>query len=166
MMEVVAAKRCRPPGKRVFSMRPKRRRLVIVVAGLSFLGLATGLVLAAFNEGVTYFYSPSDLAERPVPEGRVLRIGGLVEEGSVVRGEGLTVAFGVTDLAHTVAVQYSGILPDLFREGQGVVAVGKLAQDGVFTASEVLAKHDESYMPPEAADALKRAGYWSGGADQ
>jgi cytochrome c-type biogenesis protein CcmE len=139
---------------------------MIVVAGLSFLGLATGLVLAAFDEGVTYFYSPSDLVERQVPEGRMLRIGGLVEEGSVTRGKGLTVAFSVTDLAHSVAVQYSGILPDLFREGQGVVAVGKLGQDGVFTASEVLAKHDENYMPPEAADALEKAGQWTGGAAQ
>jgi cytochrome c-type biogenesis protein CcmE len=142
-------------------MKPKRRRLLTVVAGLSFLGLATGLVLAAFDEGVTYFYSPSDLVERQVPEGRMLRIGGLVEEGSVTRGEGLTVAFSVTDLARSVPVRYSGILPDLFREGQGVVAVGKLGQDGVFTASEVLAKHDESYMPPEAADALKKAGQWT-----
>jgi len=147
-------------------MRPKRRRLVIVVAGLSFLGLATGLVLAAFDEGVTYFYSPSDLVERPVPKDRMLRIGGLVEEGSVTRGEGLIVGFAVTDLAHSVPVQYSGILPDLFREGQGVVAVGKLGPDGVFTASEVLAKHDENYMPPEAADALEQAGHWTGGAPQ
>ncbi len=147
-------------------MKPKRRRLVIVLAGVSFLGLATGLVLWAFDEGVTYFYSPSDLVEGPVPEGRTLRIGGLVEEGSVVRGEGLTVAFSVTDLAHAVTVQYSGILPDLFREGQGVVAVGKLGQDGVFMASEVLAKHDETYMPPEAADALERAGHPVGGAGQ
>jgi cytochrome c-type biogenesis protein CcmE len=147
-------------------MKPKRRRLLTVVAGLSFLGLATGLVLAAFDEGVTYFYSPSDLAERQVPEGRMLRIGGLVEDGSVTRGEGLTVAFSVTDLAHTVPVQYSGILPDLFREGQGVIAVGKLGPDGVFTASEVLAKHDESYMPPEAADALEKAGQWTGSAGQ
>ena len=139
---------------------------MIVVAGHSFLGLATGLVLAAFDEGVTYFYSPSDLVERPVPEGRMLRIGGLVEEGSVTRGEGLTVGFSVTDLAHSVPVQYSGILPDLFREGQGVVAVGKLGRDGVFTASEVLAKHDENYMPPEAADALQKAGKWTGGAPQ
>jgi len=147
-------------------MKPKRRRLLTVVAGLSFLGLATGLVLAAFDEGVTYFYSPSDLVERQVPEGRMLRIGGLVEEGSVTRGQGLIVAFSVTDLAHAVPVQYSGILPDLFREGQGVVAVGKLGQDGVFRASEVLAKHDETYMPPEAADALKRAGHPAGGAGQ
>ncbi len=147
-------------------MKPKRRRLVIVLAGLSFLGLATGLVLAAFDEGITYFYSPSDLVERPVPEGRMLRVGGLVEEGSVIRGEGLTVAFRVTDLAHAVPVQYSGILPDLFREGQGVVAMGTLGQDGVFRASEVLAKHDETYMPPEAADALKRAGHPVGGAGQ
>jgi cytochrome c-type biogenesis protein CcmE len=147
-------------------MKPKRRRLVIIVAGLSFLGLATGLVLAAFDEGVTYFYSPSDLVEKQVPQGRMLRIGGLVEEDSLVRGEGLTVRFRVTDLAESVSVQYSGILPDLFREGQGVVAVGKLEQDGVFTASEVLAKHDETYMPPEAADALKRAGQRTGSDGQ
>ena len=123
-------------------------------------------MLAAFDEGITYFYSPSDLVARPVPGGRMLRIGGLVEEGSVIRGEGVTVAFRVTDLAHAVPVQYSGILPDLFREGQGVVAMGTLGQDGVFRASEVLAKHDETYMPPEAADALKRAGHPVGGTGQ
>jgi cytochrome c-type biogenesis protein CcmE len=147
-------------------MKPKRRRLVIIVAGLSLFGLATGLVLAAFDEGVTYFYSPSDLVEKQVPQGRMLRIGGLVEEDSLVRGEGLTVTFRVTDLAQTVPVQYSGILPDLFREGQGVVAVGKLEQNGVFVASEVLAKHDENYMPPEAAEALKRSGQRAEGEGQ
>ncbi len=147
-------------------MKPKKRRLVIIVAGLSLFGLATGLVLAAFDEGVTYFYSPSDLVEKQVPRGRMLRIGGLVEEDSLVRGEGLTVTFRVTDLAQTVPVQYSGILPDLFREGQGVVAVGKLEQNGVFVASEVLAKHDENYMPPEAAEALKRSGQWAEGEGQ
>ncbi len=147
-------------------MKPKKRRLVIILAGLSLFGLATGLVLAAFDEGVTYFYSPTDLALREVPQGRMLRIGGLVEEESLVRGEGLTVTFRVTDLAESVPVQYSGILPDLFREGQGVVAVGKLEQDGVFVASEVLAKHDENYMPPEAAEALKKAGQWTEGDSQ
>ena len=147
-------------------MKPKRRRLVIIVAGLSLFGLATGLVLAAFEEGVTYFYSPSDLVETQVPRDRMLRIGGLVEEDSLVRGQGLTVTFRVTDLAQSVSVQYSGILPDLFREGQGVVAVGKLEQNGVFVASEVLAKHDENYMPPEAAEALKKSGQWTEGEGQ
>ena len=147
-------------------MKPKKRRLVIILAGLSLFGLATGLVLAAFDEGVTYFYSPTDLALREVPQGRMLRIGGLVEEESLVRGEGLTVTFRVTDLAESVPVQYSGILPDLFREGQGVVAMGKLEQDGVFVASEVLAKHDENYMPPEAAEALEKAGQWTAGDSQ
>ncbi|MDH3669346.1 MAG: cytochrome c maturation protein CcmE [Paracoccaceae bacterium] len=147
-------------------MKPKKRRLVIILAGLSLFGLATGLVLAAFDEGVTYFYSPTDLVEKQVPQGRMLRIGGLVEEESLVRGEGLTVTFRVTDLAESVPVQYSGILPDLFREGQGVVAMGKLEQDGVFVASEVLAKHDENYMPPEAAEALKKAGQWTEGDGQ
>jgi cytochrome c-type biogenesis protein CcmE len=147
-------------------MKPKRRRLVVILAGLSLFGLATGLVLAAFDEGVTYFYSPSDLAEREVPRDRLLRIGGLVEEDSVVRGKGLTITFRVTDLAESVPVEYRGILPDLFREGQGVVAVGKLEQNGVFVASEVLAKHDENYMPPEAADALKRSGQWEEGSSQ
>ncbi|MDH3918406.1 MAG: cytochrome c maturation protein CcmE [Rhodospirillales bacterium] len=147
-------------------MKPKKRRLVIILAGLSLFGLATGLVLAAFDEGVTYFYSPTDLVEKQVPQGRMLRIGGLVEEESLVRGEGLTVTFRVTDLAESVPVQYSGILPDLFREGQGVVAVGKLEQDGVFVASEVLAKHDENYMPPEAAEALKKSGQWTEGDSQ
>ena len=141
----------------------KHRRLVAVLIGLTALAGATALVLTAFQENIMLFYSPSDLAERPPQNERSFRMGGLVEEGSVRRLEdGLTVAFRITDLAESVAVTYKGILPDLFREGQGVVAEGTLNGAGVFVASEVLAKHDETYMPPEVAKALKDAGQWKG----
>lgn len=143
-------------------MTRKRRRLYIL--GLFLLGLssATALTLTAFQDSLVFFYSPSDLVERKdVSPGRMVRIGGLVEQGSLQRVEGSAeIRFRVTDLQHTVPVVYSGILPDLFREGQGVVAHGELGTDGVFHAREVLAKHDENYMPPEVADALKRAGQW------
>ncbi len=146
-------------------MKPKRRRLYFVVAGMVLLGVAAALVLYAMNDTLVFFYSPSELLTKQVPPGRTLRIGGLVETGSVARdADGTTVHFRVTDTAKTVAVVYKGILPDLFREGQGVVAEGTLGQDGVFVAAEVLAKHDEKYMPKEVVDALKKSGRWQEGA--
>jgi len=142
-------------------MTRKRRRLYAVLAGLVMLGSATALMLTAFEDNLVFFYSPSDVAEKKLPPDRPLRLGGLVEKGSVERETGTTtVRFRVTDLANTVQVVYAGALPDLFREEQGVVAQGRLGMDGVFRATEVLAKHDENYMPPEVADALKRAGHW------
>ncbi|MDB5405819.1 MAG: ccmE [Rhodospirillales bacterium] len=142
-------------------MTRKRRRLTAVLAGLATLGLATFLVLTAFSDNLVFFYSPSDLKTKHVPFERQLRIGGLVEEHSVKReADGKTIDFRVTDGSNTVAVTFTGGLPDLFREGQGVVAEGVLRRDGSFLASNVLAKHDEKYMPPEVADALKRSGHW------
>ncbi len=146
-------------------MTRKRRRLVLISSGMIALSAAVALVLIAFEDNLVFFYSPSDLLAEKVPESRALRLGGLVEEDSVKRlADGLTVEFRVTDLANAVPVTYRGILPDLFREGQGVVAEGRLGADGVFVADEVLAKHDENYMPPEVAEALKEAGQWQGGA--
>ncbi len=137
----------------------KKRRLIVLVLVMLGLGTATALVLTAFQDNLVFFYSPSDLKAHP-PGLRAIRIGGLVEAGSVRRQpDGVTVHFTVTDLKTSVPVSYTGLLPDLFREGQGVVAEGQLRLDGVFEAREVLAKHDEKYMPPTVADALKRAGY-------
>src|SRR5690349_6937995 len=145
-------------------MTRKRRRLITLVAALLALGTATALVLAAFNDNLVFFYSPSDLAEKAVAPERRIRIGGLVETNSVAKQvDGHAVAFRVTDGKTELRVVYDGILPDLFREGQGVVAEGKL-RDGVFIASSVLAKHDEKYMPPEVADALKKSGRWQEGS--
>jgi len=142
-------------------MTRKRRRLILIGAGMLALSAAVALVLTAFEDNLVFFYSPSDLLAEKAPEGRALRLGGLVEEDSVKRlGDGLTVEFRVTDLANAVPVTFRGILPDLFREGQGVIAEGHFGADGVFVADEVLAKHDENYMPPEVADALKEAGEW------
>jgi cytochrome c-type biogenesis protein CcmE len=147
-------------------MTRKRKRLYVVLGGMALLGVAAALVLSAFNDNLVFFYSPSDLVTKQVGERRV-RIGGLVEERSLVReASGKTFEFKVTDGANTVAVTYTGSLPDLFREGQGVVAEGVLRQDGVFQAATVLAKHDEKYMPPEVADALKRSGHWQEGAEK
>ncbi|MFP6728621.1 MAG: cytochrome c maturation protein CcmE [Alphaproteobacteria bacterium] len=144
-------------------LKRKHRRLGFVVAGMVSLLIAAGLVLNAFEDNLVFFYSPSDLAEKSIPEGRRFRLGGLVEEGSVNRlADGLTVEFTVTDLAAIVPVSYRGPLPDLFREGQGVVTEGKMAADGIFIADSVLAKHDENYMPPEVAEALKASGQWQG----
>jgi len=143
-------------------MTRKRRRLAIVLAGMVLLSGAVALVLAALDENLSYFYSPSDIAE--APRGRPIRLGGLVEEDSVERQtDGVTVTFRITDLANSIAVSYRGLLPDLFREGQGVITEGTLGPDGVFVAREVLAKHDETYMPREVADALKKSGQWQGG---
>jgi len=141
----------------------KRRRLWLVGAGLSALFAAAGLVLTAFEDSIVFFYSPTDLTQQTLPPDRHFRLGGLVEEGSVARqADGVTIAFRVTDTANVVPVTFRGLLPDLFREGQGVVAEGALDARGTFVATEVLAKHDESYMPPEVADALKKAGQWKG----
>ena len=142
-------------------MKRKHKRLTFVVIALSLLGVAAVLVLTAFEENIVFFYSPTDIAEKNVAEGRRIRLGGLVEEGSVKRAGGAVVNFRVTDLTTAIPVTYKGLLPDLFTEGQGVVAEGTL-QGGVFRADEVLAKHDETYMPPEVADALKKSGQWKG----
>jgi cytochrome c-type biogenesis protein CcmE len=142
-------------------MTRKRRRLYAVLAGMAMLGIAAFLVLSAFSDNLVFFYSPSDLKTKSVPVGRQLRIGGLVEAHSVARSaDGKTIEFRVTDGNNAVAVTYRGSLPDLFREGQGVVAEGALQRDGGFRASNVLAKHDENYMPPEVAEALKKSGHW------
>ena len=144
-------------------MRPKRKRLVFVVVGLVLLGAATGLALLALEDNIALFQSPSDLAAQAPPADRAIRLGGLVEEDSVERlGDGVTVTFRITDGVHAVPVVYTGLLPNLFREGQGVVAQGRLDADGQFAAEEILAKHDENYMPREVADALKRSGHWQG----
>lgn len=142
-------------------MKRKHKRLTFVVVALCLLGAAAGLVLTAFEENIVFFFSPTDIVEKKAVEDRRFRLGGLVEEGSVDRSGGETIAFRVTDISNAVPVQYTGILPDLFREGQGIVAEGRLV-DGVFVADEVLAKHDETYMPPEVADALKKSGQWQG----
>jgi len=143
-------------------MKRKHKRLTFAFIAMLLLAVATALVLSAFEDSIVFFYSPTDLTEKNVADGRHVRIGGLVEEGSVKKAEGAITLFRVTDLTTTIAVSYKGLLPDLFREGQGVVAEGKL-QDGVFMASDVLAKHDENYMPPEVAEALKKSGQWNTG---
>ena len=140
-------------------MKPRTKRAWWIVAGLAGIGVATTLVLNAFQSNLVFFFTPTQVASNEAPRDRSFRIGGLVEEGSVVREkDALTVRFRVTDTARTIPVVYSGILPDLFREGKGVVAQGRIGPDGVFKATEVLAKHDENYMPPEAAEAIQKAG--------
>jgi cytochrome c-type biogenesis protein CcmE len=144
-------------------MTRKRRRLYLLLAAMAGLGSAAALVLTAFRDNLVFFYAPTEVAEKHVPDARRFRLGGLVEEHSVHRlADGVTVEFRVTDLRSDLPVTYRGVLPDLFREGQGVVAEGVL-KDGVFQASEVLAKHDEKYMPPEVAKALKASGRWQEG---
>ncbi|MGH6620312.1 MAG: cytochrome c maturation protein CcmE [Alphaproteobacteria bacterium] len=148
-------------------MTRKRRRLYAVLAGLMMLGIAAALVLTALRDSVVFFYSPSDLAGKQLAAGQRIRIGGLVAAGSVAKSpDGVATRFTVTDMKAEIPVSYSGILPDLFREGQGVVVEGRLEPGGAFQASEVLAKHDENYMPPEVADALKRAGRWKHADEQ
>jgi len=137
-------------------VKPRHKRFALIIGGVAVLGVAVALILSAFQQNLVFFFSPSDIAAHKAPQARAFRVGGLVEEGSVKR-DGVTVSFRVTDTAHTIPVVYKGILPDLFREGKGVVAQGKLGPDGVFHASEVLAKHDENYMPPEAAHAVEQA---------
>lgn len=145
-------------------MTPKRKRLWLVVGSLAVLGFAATLVLTALNDNIVFFYSPTQIAEKQIPPERRFRMGGLVEAGSVTKSaDGQVTRFRVTDTNKTVDVVYRGLLPDLFREGQGVVAEGSLGSDGVFVAREVLAKHDENYMPPEVAKAIKDAGQWKDG---
>ena len=139
-------------------MKPRHKRLAMIAGGLAALGVAAAFVLAAFQENLVFFFTPSQVAANEVPQGRAFRVGGMVTPGSVKRqADGVTVQFVVTDTAKNVPVVFRGLLPDLFREGKGVVTQGKLGADGVFYASEVLAKHDENYMPPAAADAIKQA---------
>jgi cytochrome c-type biogenesis protein CcmE len=139
-------------------MKSRHRRFAWIGAGVVLVGVAAGLVLNAFQSNLVFFFTPSQVAAKEAPQGRAFRVGGLVEEKSLQRDrDGLTVRFNVTDTAKTIPVVYTGILPDLFKEGKGVVAQGKIGPDGVFHASEVLAKHDENYMPPEAADAVNKA---------
>ena len=147
-------------------MTRKRRRLVVIGSALAVLAVAVALVLSALKDSIVFFNSPTDLVEKHVHPGQRVRIGGLVKDGSVVRGNDLAVRFDVTDGENTIAVAYQGILPDLFREGQGVVTEGVLEPSGVFKADSVLAKHDENYMPKEVADALKRSGHWNEGGGQ
>ena len=137
-------------------MKPRHKRMAAIALGVVALGIATALVLSAFQKNLVFFFTPSQVAANEAPSGRTFRIGGMVLEGSVKR-EGVDVRFSVTDTAKSIPVVYRGALPDLFREGKGVVAQGELGVDGVFRAREVLAKHDENYMPPEAAEAVKKA---------
>ena len=140
-------------------MKPRTRRAAFIFCCLAALGIASTLVLRAFNSNLVFFFSPTQVVQGEAPKGRSFRVGGLVEAGSLVRdAQGLTVHFIVTDQLRQVPVRYTGLLPDLFMEGKGVVAQGLLGADGVFRADQVLAKHDENYMPPEAAAALKSAG--------
>jgi cytochrome c-type biogenesis protein CcmE len=139
-------------------MTRKQRRGVLIGVGLAVLTLAVGLVLFALRDSIVFFHTPSDLAEKPIATGQRFRLGGLVAAGSVKRGEGTRVQFVVTDTLKTIPVAYEGVLPDLFKEGQGVIAEGKLTDDGTFHADSVLAKHDENYMPPEVAKALEAKG--------
>jgi cytochrome c-type biogenesis protein CcmE len=139
-------------------MKRRHRRIGFIIAGLAGLGIAAALVLNAFQKNLVFFFSPSQVAANEAPTGRTFRIGGLVEQGSMKReNDGLTVRFTVTDTAQSIPVVYKGILPDLFKEGRGCVAQGKIGADGVFHADQVLAKHDENYMPPEAGQAIDSA---------
>lgn len=142
-------------------MKPRHWKLVAAAGLLLTLGIATALVLRAFNSNLVFFYTPTQVSEGEAPQGRVFRVGGMVQAGSVTR-DGVNVSFRVTDTARTMTVAYQGILPDLFKEGKGVVAQGRMI-DGKFVAQEVLAKHDENYMPPEAAAAMKAASAARGG---
>ena len=137
-------------------MKPRHKRLAFIALGVAALGIATALVLMAFEKNLVFFFTPSQVAANEAPQGRTFRIGGMVVEGSLKR-EGVEVQFVVTDTAKSIPVVYRGALPDLFREGKGVVAQGQLGADGVFRAREVLAKHDENYMPPDAAHAVEQA---------
>ena len=141
-------------------MTRKQKRLSVIAGALVFLGAATALTFVALGQKASYFYMPSDLKTASVEPGQQIRLGGLVEKGSIVHGKGAEITFGVTDEKDTVKVTYTGILPDLFREGQGVVTEGSFGADGVFVADSVLAKHDERYMPKEVAEGLKEKGVW------
>jgi len=141
----------------------KQKRAALILAGVMLLGIAAGLVLYALNDTIVFFYTPSEIAEKNVTPGQRFRLGGLVETGSIVKGEGMTVSFTVTDTIKAIPVSYKGQLPDLFREGQGVVTEGRLDPSGKFIADTVLAKHDETYMPKDVADRLKEKGVWKEG---
>jgi cytochrome c-type biogenesis protein CcmE len=143
-------------------MTRKQRRAILIGTCLGVLALAVGLVLMALRDSIVFFYTPTEVVEKRLDTGQRFRLGGLVENGSLKRGEGTTVSFVVTDKRATLPVTYAGVLPDLFREGQGVVAEGMLTSEGVFHADSVLAKHDEKYMPPEVAKKLKEQGVWRG----
>lgn len=143
-------------------MTRKQRRVILIGTSLGVLALAVGLVLVALRDSIVFFYSPSDVEKLEITTGQRFRLGGLVEDGSVMRGEGTAIRFKITDKAKTLPVTYVGVLPDLFREGQGVIAEGVLDAEGTFQADTVLAKHDENYMPPEVAAKLKEAGVWQG----
>jgi cytochrome c-type biogenesis protein CcmE len=145
-------------------MTRRQRRAVLILGCLAVIGVAIGLVLTALRDTIVFFHTPSAVAEKSLPPGQRFRLGGLVAEGSLKRGTGTDVQFAVTDTAKTITVSYRGVLPDLFREGQGVVAEGMLEAGGHFRADTVLAKHDETYMPPEVAKALKEQGVWQGTA--
>lgn len=139
-------------------MKTRHKRIALIVGGLAVLGIAATLVLNAFQSNLVFFFSPTQVAAGEAPKGKTFRIGGMVKEGSIKRdADGVTVRFIVTDTEKDMAVAYKGILPDLFKEGKGAVAQGKIGEDGLFTASEVLAKHDENYMPPEAQSAMDQA---------
>jgi len=141
-------------------MTRKRRRLVLIGGGLVVLAIAVALMLNAFRDAIVFFNSPTDVAEKHIAPGTRIRLGGMVKTGTLERGDNLKVRFEVTDGSRDMAVAYQGVLPDLFREGQGVVAEGTLDAAGVFKADTILAKHDETYMPKEVADALKKSGHW------
>jgi cytochrome c-type biogenesis protein CcmE len=141
-------------------MTRKQRRLVLIGSGMAVLGVAVALMLNALRNSIVFFNSPSDVVEKHVPVGTRIRLGGLVQNGSLMRGNNMSVRFEVTDGKNGIPVDYQGALPDLFREGQGVVAEGALDGSGTFKADSILAKHDETYMPKEVADALKRSGHW------
>jgi cytochrome c-type biogenesis protein CcmE len=145
-------------------LKPWTKRAIWIAAGIAALGVATTLVLNAFQSNMVFYITPTQVAANEVPRDRPFRMGGLVESGSLVRDkDALTVRFKVTDTARTIPVVYTGILPDLFREGKGVIAQGRVGADGIFHATEILAKHDENYMPPAAADAVKQAQQKKGG---
>jgi cytochrome c-type biogenesis protein CcmE len=146
------------------AMTRKQRRLILVGSSLGVLAVAAALVLSALKDSIVFFNSPTDVAEKHFTASTRMRIGGLVKPGSLQRGENLQIRFQVTDGKSDIAVRYQGIVPDLFREGQGVVAEGRIESDGIFVADTVLAKHDERYMPREVVDALKKAGRWQEGA--
>ena len=143
-------------------MTRKGKRLTLIFGALAVLGLAAGLIMFALRDNIVFFYTPTQLAEKHPATGARLRIGGLVKQGSLVKGEGRDVSFVITDNDKELAATYTGLLPDLFREGQGVVADGVLGSDGKFRADSVLAKHDERYMPRDVAEALKKQGVWQG----
>ena len=145
-------------------MTRKQQRGVFIALGVAVLAVAVFLVMFALRDTIVFFHTPKDVAEKQIAPGKRIRLGGLVEQGSVKRGNGLEVEFAITDTTRAIPVRYKGVLPDLFREGQGVVAEGRLDTGGHFVADTVLAKHDENYMPPEVAKALKEQGVWQGDA--